>query len=165
MRTLAHAWAASATASWSGYQSWCSSCSSCTGEQASRPACSTHRQSQPCTHTSARARAKRAAYLQSSVVAQLAALCVAARLQRLRHISQNAGDTVDNAPCPSQTNRPTAALPRIHTPLQLPILLQCIAPPRLLHDNSSTNPSAAQTHAQRALAPAAHDTAAASSAT
>ena len=44
-----------------------------------------------CTHARAR---KRAAYLQSSVIAQLTALCVAARQQRLRHISQNAGDTV-----------------------------------------------------------------------
>jgi len=44
----------------------------------------------------------RAAYLQSSVIAQLTALCVAARQQRLRHISQNAGDTVfDKHSCPA----------------------------------------------------------------
>ncbi len=68
-------------------------------------------------HTQARVRArvKRAAYLQTSVITQLTSLCVAARQQRLRLVSQNAGDTVDNAPCSSQTNRPTAALPRIHT--------------------------------------------------
>ena len=50
-------------------------------------------------HTRAR---KWAAYLQSSVIAQLTALCVAARQQRLRHISQNAGDTVfDKHSCPA----------------------------------------------------------------
>ena len=52
-----------------------------------------------CTHARAR---KRAAHLQSSVIAQLTALCVAARQQRLRHISQNAGDTVfDKHSCPA----------------------------------------------------------------
>ena len=56
-------------------------------------------ETESCTHARAR---KWAAYLQSSVIAQLTSLCVAARQQRLRHISQNAGDTVfDKHSCPA----------------------------------------------------------------
>ena len=68
------------------------------GASSSEQRCSRSPQSQrgpyeteSCTHARAR---KWAAYLQSSVIAQLTSLCVAARQQRLRHISQNAGDTV-----------------------------------------------------------------------
>ena len=64
------------------------------GASSSEQRCSRFHPNHNEDHTKQNRVRTRAAYLQSSVIAQLTALCVAARQQRLRHISQNAGDTV-----------------------------------------------------------------------
>jgi hypothetical protein len=65
-----------------------------------------------CTHARAR---KRAAHLQSSVIAQLTALCVAARQQRLRHISQNVTLATLSSTSTAAPQPPSAGGHRVYT--------------------------------------------------